>query len=249
MARQARQKSKSDIYHIILKGINEQVIFEDKEDNVKFIETLIKYKEISGYKIFAFCLMGNHLHLLLKTDKDGLDVIIKRIAGSYVYWYNWKYNRSGHLFQDRYKSEVVENDSYLLTVLRYIHLNPVKAGLCKKPEIYEYCSYNDYIKGKSELVDILFIQSIINENDFIVFHKNNDDQHVMDDKNTKTRLNDSEATAIIIEIAECKHSSEVQTYEIERRNKIIKILNKQGLSIRQLSRLTGISKGIIERNL
>ena len=249
MSRQARKKSSSDVYHIILKGINDQVIFEDKEDNLRFIETLKKYKEISEYKIFAFCLMGNHLHLLLKTGKEGLDVIMKRLAGSYVYWYNWKYNRSGHLFQDRYKSEAVENDSYLLTVLRYIHLNPLKAGLCKKPENYKYSSYNDYISGHSELVDVSFILSIIGNSDFIEFHEKTDDRYIMESDRTKTRLNDSEATALIIEIAKCKHTSEVQTFEVEQRNKIIQVLHKQGLSIRQLSRLTGISKGIIERNL
>jgi len=125
MPRQARQKSESGIYHIMLRGINQQIIFEDEEDSEKFIETLKTYKAISGYKIFAYCLMGNHCHLLLKVEKEDLVLIFKRIAGSYVYWYNWKYYRRGHLFQDRFKSEPVEDDVYFLTVLRYIHQNPV----------------------------------------------------------------------------------------------------------------------------
>ena len=69
MPRQARRKSESGIYHIMLRGINKQVIFEDEEDNFKFLETLKKYKAISGYKIFAYCLMSNHVHLLLKIEK------------------------------------------------------------------------------------------------------------------------------------------------------------------------------------
>lgn len=109
MPRQARKKSASGIYHIVLRGINQQVIFEDEEDNNKFIETIKTYKAISGYKIYAYCLMSNHVHLLLKVEKEDLDLIIKRIAGSYVYWYNWKYHRRGHLFQDRFKSEPVED--------------------------------------------------------------------------------------------------------------------------------------------
>ena len=120
MPRQARRKSKSGIYHVMLRGINKQVIFEDEEDSLKFLETLKNYKAISGYKIFAYCLMSNHIHLLLKVEKENLDLIIKRIAGSYVYWYNWKYHRSGHLFQDRFKSEPVEDDMYFLTVIRYM---------------------------------------------------------------------------------------------------------------------------------
>lgn len=110
----------------MLRGINGQIIFEEDYDKKKFIETIKTYKAISGYKIFAYCLMSNHIHLLIKVEIEDLDLIIKRIAGSYVYWYNWKYKRTGHLFQDRYKSEPVEDDEYFLTVVRYIHQNPMK---------------------------------------------------------------------------------------------------------------------------
>ena len=91
MPRTPRQKSDSGIYHIMLRGINQQIIFEDDEDYIKFIDTLKSYKAISGYEVFAYCLMSNHVHILLKVGKEDLDVIMKRIAGSYVYWYNWKY--------------------------------------------------------------------------------------------------------------------------------------------------------------
>ena len=128
MPRQPREKSESGIYHIMLRGINQQVIFEDYEDYSKFIETIETYKAVSGYKVFAYCLMSNHIHILLKVEKEDLDLIMKRIAGSYVYWYNWKYYRKGHLFQDRFKSEPVEDDEHFLTVLRYIHQNPTGQG-------------------------------------------------------------------------------------------------------------------------
>ena len=95
MPRRARRKSESGIYHIMLRGINRQVIFEDEEDNLKFLETLKNYKAVSGYKLFAYCLMSNHIHLLLRVEKEDLDLIIKRIAGSYVYWYNWETQGDG----------------------------------------------------------------------------------------------------------------------------------------------------------
>ena len=98
MPRQARRKSESGIYHIMLRGINRQVIFEDDEDSQHFLETLKNYKAISGYKIFAYCLMSNHIHLLLKVEKEDIDLIVKRIASSYVYWYNWKYNTRGRFY-------------------------------------------------------------------------------------------------------------------------------------------------------
>mgnify|MGYP000862516675 CR=1 FL=1 len=80
--------------------------------------------------------MSNHVYLLLTETEEPISVAIKRICSSYVYWYNWKYGRCGHLFQERYKSETVENDAYLLTELRYIHQNPVKAGLSRSIRDY-----------------------------------------------------------------------------------------------------------------
>lgn len=116
----------------MMRGINRQAIFYDEADFSKFLETLLKYKEISGYEIYAYCLMDNHVHLLLKVGREPLEQIMRRICGSYVYWYNTEYQRIGYLFQDRFKSEVVENDSYFLTVLRYIHQNPLKAEVSKQ---------------------------------------------------------------------------------------------------------------------
>ena len=83
---------------LCLGGINHQCIFEDTEDYLKFLEVMKNYKEICEYKVFAYCLMENHVHLLLKVGKEDLSKIFKRIGGSYVYWYNWKYQRAGHLF-------------------------------------------------------------------------------------------------------------------------------------------------------
>ena len=77
----------------MLRGINKQIIFEEAEDYQRFLDTVKKYKIVSGYTIYAYCLMNNHVHILLKVGQEDLDLIIKRIAGSYVYWYNWKYGR------------------------------------------------------------------------------------------------------------------------------------------------------------
>lgn len=247
MPRQARKKSASGIYHIMLRGINNQVIFEDEEDNNKFIETIKTYKAISGYKIYSYCLMSNHVHLLIKVEKEDLDLILKRVAGSYVYWYNWKYYRRGHLFQDRFKSEPVEDDSYFLTVLRYIHQNPIKGKIAKGIDEYVFSSYNDYIKGKNELIDLDFVFSIISKEDFIEFHKEENDVKCLDYDEHDFRLSDTDAKKIIQKVCKCTNTTEIQTIEIDKRNKYIIKLKEKGLSIRQISRLTGISKGIVER--
>ena len=136
MPRKARIESKSGIYHIMLRGINRQQIFEDDEDFEKFLWVMKDVKQLSRFKLYGYCLMGNHIHLLLKPENEPLELIFRRIGSKYVYWYNLKYQRTGHLFQDRFKSEPVNDEKYLMTVLRYIHQNPTKAKLAKKIEDY-----------------------------------------------------------------------------------------------------------------
>jgi len=131
LARRARVRSNTGIYHVMIRGINRQAIFEDDEDRIRFIDTLREYKDISKYEIYGYCLMDNHIHLLIKEIDESISLIIKRISSSYVHWYNTKYERLGHLFQERFRSEVVEDDGYFLTVLRYIHQNPVKAKIAE----------------------------------------------------------------------------------------------------------------------
>ena len=128
----------------MLRGINQQQIFEDSEDCEKFVQILKDCKAISEYKLFTYCLMGNHIHLLIQEGKEPIEQVMKRIATRFVYWYNIKYQRVGHLFQDRFKSEPVEDDAYFATVVRYIHQNPVKAGLCKKISDYPFSGYKAF---------------------------------------------------------------------------------------------------------
>jgi putative transposase len=248
MPRHARQLSSTGIYHIMLRGINQQQILEDREDNEKFIETLKDCKLISGYKLYAYCLMGNHLHLIIRVGKEPLDQIFKRICGRYVYWYNAKYRRVGHLFQDRFKSEPIEDEGYFLSVLRYIHQNPVKAGIVKKIGEYPYSSYSCYMEPRSNsLVDVDFALDMMSREQFNEFHSEVSGDNYLDISQRPIRLTDEQAKEIIRKISKCKNASEFQLLEIKVRNSCIKKLRNEGLSIRQISRLTGISKGIVER--
>lgn len=248
MPRLPRQRSESGLYHIMLRGINQQVIFEDNEDYSRFIETLGTYKAVSGYKLFAYCLMSNHVHLLLKVEREDVDLIIKRIAGSYVYWYNRKYYRKGHLFQDRFKSEPIEDDKYFLTVLRYIHQNPLKAMMVRDIDEYRYSSYNDYINNTNEVVDTEFALSVLNKEEFIEFNNEQNDDVCMEIDEQDFRLNDIDARKVISEITGCTNATEFQELKVEKRDEYIAKLKEQGLSIRQISRLTGVSKGVVEKS-
>lgn len=139
MTRIARQKSTTGYYHIMLRGVNRQDIFFDDEDRQRFVDTLKRFQEELNIQITAYCLMSNHVHILLHADEE-LSIFIKKISSSYVFWFNRKYGRIGHLFQDRYKSEALDSDSYLMTAMRYILHNPQKAGICSV-ESYKWSSF------------------------------------------------------------------------------------------------------------
>ena len=105
MPRIARKKSCSNIYHVMIRGINRQNIFEEDDDRLCFMKILNHCKEISGFRLYAFALMSNHIHLLIETAGESLDMVFRRIGTRYAVWYNRKYQRAGHLFQDRFRSE------------------------------------------------------------------------------------------------------------------------------------------------
>ncbi len=249
MPREARKKSKSGVYHVMLRGVNQQQIFEVDEDREKFIQVLKDCKAISEFEIYAYCLMGNHIHLLLREISEPIEQVMKRIATRYVYWYNIKYQRVGHLFQDRFKSEPVDNDAYLLTVLRYIHQNPIKAGICKKLEAYKYSSFNEYL-ASAQLIDCDFIFDIIDKESFIIFNNEKSSAECLDiEDKPLIKVTDEQAQLIIEKYSKCKSVAEFQKLPNTLKEKYIKKFHINGISIRQISRLCGESKGIVEKYL
>ena len=247
MPRQARKKSKTGKYHIMLRGINQQQIFEDSEDFNKFLQVLKDSKAISEFEIYAYCLMGNHIHLLIQETKEPIKLIMKRIATRFVYWYNIKYQRVGHLFQDRFKSEPVEDDAYFLTVLRYIHQNPIQSGLCKKPQDYQYSSYNEFL-GLSYLVNCDFVFDMIGKEQFIDFNNQKSFDKCLDiDDKPIIKVTDEQAQRIIEKYSKCKNVAEFQALDIKTRDKYLKKFRENGLSIRQISRLTGVSFNVVRK--
>lgn len=247
MPRKAREKSTTGIYHVMLRGINQQQIFEEREDYIKLLEIIKEYKVISDFEVYAYCLMGNHIHLLIKVKKEPLEQIFKRIGGKFVYWYNVKYQRVGHLFQDRFKSEPVETMDYLMTVIRYIHQNPVKAGICKEIEDYPYSSFKEYI-DRAQIVDVEFILNMRDLERFVKFNKiKNDDKCLDIAEKAIVRVTDEQAKMIIKKISKCDSVADFQLLDDKSRDKFLKKFKEKGISIRQISRLTGVSVGVVRK--
>lgn len=137
-------------YHITSRGNEKKPIFKSRRDREKFLSYLKTANERYGAIIHVYCLMNNHYHLLLETPNPNLSQILHHINGAYTNYFNAKRHRSGHLFQGRYRAIVVEKDSYCQELSRYIHLNPVRAGLVEEPLKYPWTSYPYYIGIKSK---------------------------------------------------------------------------------------------------
>lgn len=268
MPRQARITASTGIYHIMIRGINKQVIFEDTEDEEKFLELLSKYKKRCGFLLLGYCLMDNHVHLLLKeavnpsieTIKgrdhivgpgEPIKTILKKIGISYAYYFNLKYNRTGHLFQDRYRSEPVENEAYLLIVLRYIHQNPVKAGLCKRPEQYSRSSYNDYFcENDNTITETQCILEILPRETLKEFtDSENDDKCIDMVYEEAVPKTDREASEFLYRMANCRSSADFQQLSIHDRDFCLKMLRQEGFGVKQICRVTGCSRMIVYRSL
>jgi len=247
MAREKRKRSDTGIYHIMLRGIDGQKIFIDDEDKEKFMQALMKAKEKGQFLLLGYCLMDNHVHLLIKENEE-IGKSIKRITVSYVQWYNNKYGREGHLFQNRYKSEVVENEAYLLTVIRYIHQNPIKAKMVDKNEEYSWSSYNEYIdgyNGKCVKVDIDIIRNYFKDKESYEKYMNEVNNDKCLEYLGKIKYSDKQLKA---ELKKKYPIEEIEQMTKDKRNKLIYNIRKDtGVSIRKLSRVLGVGRGIVEK--
>jgi putative transposase len=152
MPRQARLDVPGALHHIMLRGINKASIFEDDQDRSLFLDRLEKNITIANARVYAWVLMTNHVHILFKSGKQGISAVMRKQLTWYAQYYNYRHRRSGHLFENRYKSVLCDEDNYLLALIRYIHLNPLRAGLVKTPEEldrYPWCGHSA-VTGKRE---------------------------------------------------------------------------------------------------
>ena len=236
MPRQIRNLGKTGWAHIILRGINRENLFYDSTDYERFLSTTERFRKESNAEIAALCLMSNHVHILLKEENGCYARIMKKIAVSYAAYYNKKYERVGHVFQDRFRSETIRDDRQFLTVLRYIYQNPQKAGICKAEEYpYSFVQPDGVVSGYFASVDDL--------NTFL----NAENQDRCLEYDSAGAFSDAEALAVIAELSGCDNPMFLQSADKELRNEILRELKAKGITVRQLSRLTGINRNIVQR--
>lgn len=258
MARQPRKQSGTGIYHVMMRGINRQDIFEDEGDYrffIRMLSQIVYPKDDDGVirpslsTFYAYCLMSNHVHLLMREGTETLPASVKRISAAYARYYNKKYQHYGHLFQDRFKSEPVNDSSYFFTLMRYIHQNPVAGGISKDVPSYKWTSWHEYERGIDEGA-VCSVQSVlrrmpIDELRGLVFELLPKATQVLDFDNASKVRTDDDVLNYLSKAFGLSNAFDIQLYCKDRRNDILRSAKEMGASIRQLARLTGISEGMI----
>lgn len=239
MPRAARTKSSTGVYHIMLRGVNRQRIFGDDADRLRFLAALQRFREELGVELYAWCLMGNHVHLLLGFGDASPELLMKKLSCSYVPYFNRRYDRVGHLFQDRFRSENVENEAYLAAVMRYIHKNPEKAGISPM-EAYRWSSYREYT-GRAVYADTAPMLDWFGGRDaFEAFMQQADEEPHLDvEEKGPDRPEPESALAALL------GQRRLEELSAPVRRELLRQLRAQGYSVREISRAAHIPTGTL----
>ena len=256
MPRLARYENKiiTNTYHILLRGINKQDIFLDSNDKNKLWTSIKKAKDKYQFKLYAIVLMSNHVHLAIYDPNDEMSKIIHQICTSYAMYFNKKYERVGHVFQNRFKNICIDKESYLLNLVRYIHKNPEKDGICKMKN-YNWSSYKDYINYTNcEITDIDFILKIYDEdrkkaiNKFLAYHILDSEEYLTREFEFDDSFSDEEVCTIIKNKLKIDNILSIQNYNKKIRDDIIyKISRIYGVYPKQIARIIGLSVRNVQR--
>lgn len=243
----------------MIRGIDKMRIFRDDADCVKYLCLLEQVQQPDRFEVLAYCLMGNHVHLLVRTEKNStaaLEKAAKLLGMRYTAYYNGRYDRIGPLYQGRFKSQPVTTVGYALRLTRYIHQNPVAAGLCGEPGAYRWSSYADYFGPPRDTClcivhteYILQLRSVDWLREWHTLPEQNDRGFLEDARRPAASLTDTAAADIIRAMAGCE-PYEVTALPPEKRQKLCRaLLTCEGIRVPQLSRLSGVSKGELRRCL
>lgn len=249
-----RQRSSSDIYHVIVRGAGRRILFEDDEDRRFLLGKLAQCKDEHDVAFLAWCFMENHVHILVKCELTSLTDLMRSLGTSFARYYNGRHGHVGPVFQDRFKSYPVEDDAYLMTLVRYIHMNPQRAGICPYDD-YPWSSYAEYI-GESSICSTDLVPDCFGElQSFIDFHKNAPDDEVELDVVVKEgqiaikrkTIPDGEAIEMAKRFFGDEFANSIASMPRKERNDALRRLQSCGMSVRQIERLTGVGRGVIQK--
>ena len=238
-----KRSSGSGYLHIYTRGVAKQIIFEDRSDRIYYLQLLKRFSRETHVSICAFCLMENHVHLIVYDEEHQISRFMQLLGMTYSGYFNRKYERSGHLFSSRFLSIPIESEEYLLTAFRYVLNNPKGANICPASE-YPWSSYDRYGHSGS-FVDTSVFQEMLGdweEYEKFIAAKYEDCPELED-----ITHDDEWAKSVIREVLAVQSGTELQKFDRETRDQALRLLKTKGLSIRQIERLTGINRNVIQR--
>lgn len=192
MSRHRRRESITGLYHVMARGLNRAAIFAENRERKRFISILRDNLSQFNVAVYAYCIMPNHIHLLVKTEIQELSSFMAKVLAAYAQYYNYKNNRIGYVFQDRFKSQCIEEEEYFWNCLRYIHLNPLMDRDLNKLQSYKFCSFHEYCHRKGDILSehafIVKEKRFQTNKQFLAFHKR-DNRDVFVDVSEDTHWN------------------------------------------------------------
>lgn len=254
MPRPKRIMSASGYYHVMYRGNNKEFIFLEDNSKQMFLD-LMKSLSDGIAQVAAYCVMSNHVHLIVKSEFENLSKFSAKLNKTYALRYNMINNRSGHAFEDRFRSEPIDDDAYLLQAFRYIHNNSVNAGLSDSPKHYKWSSYKEYLDEKPRFIDaeqMVFIFGVMgSKNYFEEYHKQYDDKIYLDTSEDQNRALEKRIQRIIADFFKSKgmvDQSQLLKND-EYLQEIISILQTEAcLSRQKISNILGITSSFV-RNI
>ncbi len=248
MARQARLESETAYYHIMMRGNNREYIFKRAAQKHRFMEYLANESQVGVVQVAGWCLMDNHVHMVLRGSVTELAQAIKRINIRFAMGFNTQEGRIGHVFQDRFKSEPIRDDTHLLAVIRYVHNNPLKAGLVRDAGDYPWSSYGGYMEASpilsGELRERVLGYFEGDKEKFRGFHNQQDDEEYLEIKEDLERHRLERAQEIIAVFSRSHGLTDQPEYlnHPAALDKLIaELLEKSRLSYRKAAVLLGVS--------
>lgn len=243
MARVERKVSEGDVYHVIVRGVGKQIIFEDARDRRVFLGMLSDSFSLLEVKLYAWCLMSNHVHLLLCAPLERMSRAMLRLESGYARYFNETHDRVGTLFQGRFTSVPIEDDEQLLTAVRYIHLNPVKAG---EPADTCWSSYGEYVGARSvSYCDCSFVLEVVGGIEQLKGLR--DEEAEYSRILPHGRFREEEALAVAKRVLAGVNPYDLRSMNRAERDSYLVKLREAGLSVSQIGRITSIGRNIIYR--
>ncbi len=246
MPKSPRQASSTNTYHVTARGVGKHRIFEEDSDRQRMLDSIVRFKKKYDVTVMAWVFMENHLHILINAELTDLSSFMSSLLTSYSQAFNGRHGHVGHVFQGRYHSEPVENDSYLLEVVRYIHLNPLSSGI-DRLEDYRWSSYRQYC-GEAGICDTSMVlhqfQSI---EDLKSFHNCNIDQEMVYLNGYHPRIDDAQAADIAESMYGPHFSDKIVSMKKGERDRAVQRLYIAGLSGAQITRLLGLGRNIVQK--